>query len=524
MASAPLSPGSLARLFVLAVLVVGLATCGASERPGTPPRHVVLVTVDTLRADHLSAWLYDRPTSFLKATEQERERGADLSLDTLAGEGVIFRKAFAPRGMTSPSIASLMTGLTPLEHGLLNNGQVLDPEHGTLAESFRDAGFLTAGFTSNALLVEASGLAQGFDAFQCFTGPDKDLDVVRGALAWLRQVGFLPEDGAGTPAAYDGQPVFLWLHFMGPHLPYDPQPINGPAGPIDFVGMFADPDYEGDADGSREFLDAAYRDGAPLSGLDVNHVVAHYDGEVARINYVVRTFLQLFTGAFEETPRRALDDTLLVFASDHGEELYERFGYWAHSKSVYSSVLHVPLFFRHPASLTGRRVLDEVVTLEDVMPTLLDWFDLAPPRDLYGRSLLALTDTYVERPFESRPAYGMWRDQIFTLRVPKDQLDAGADGTRPEGDWRLIVNPGEVVPDDKPAGPYHIPKLALHDLHADPKERVDVGPDHPAVVEELQAELEAWLQGRQRFGRTAVSEDLIEALDSLGYGTVGDGE
>ncbi|MDF1797541.1 MAG: sulfatase [Planctomycetota bacterium] len=494
-----------------AALLAGLALlagCAESERPGTPPKHVLLVTVDTLRADHLSAYLYDRPTSYIPASEQERLRGADLSIDTLAKEGVLFRNAFAPRGMTSPSVASLMTGLTPLEHGLLNNGQVLDVEHGTLAESFQAAGFDTAGFTSNALLVEASGLSQGFDTFACYTEGDKDLEVVKGAMAWLN-----------ARDLEAGPPTFLWLHFMGPHLPYDPLPMPSADGTLDFASRFSDPDYEGTADGSREFLDRVYRDSEPLSGLDVNEVVSKYDGEIARINYILRTFLQLYGGAYEDPPQRRLDDTVFVFASDHGEELYERYGYWAHSKSVYSSVLHVPLFIRHPGSLTGRRVLDEHVTLEDVMPTLLEWFDLAPPRDLYGRSLLPLVDSYDEFPFESRPAFGMWRDQVFTLRVPKSELESSADG---HGDWRLIVNPEEVVPDDKPEGPYFLPKLALYDLHSDPKERVDVGPGHPEVVEELRALLTDWLGERQRFGRTAVSEELLERMDSIGYGTVGE--
>ena len=428
---------SLQKCWLVLAPVLFLSGCGEAERPGTPPQHVLLVSVDTLRADHLSAWLYDRPTSYLRATEQERLRGADLSIDTLASEGVMFRKAFAPRGMTSPSIASLMTGLTPLEHGLLNNGQILDQEHGTLAESFKAAGFETAGFTSNALLVRESGLAQGFDTFECFRGPEKDLDVVRGAMNWLKDRDL-----------DEGPPTLLWLHFMGPHLPYDPAPMGGPDGELDFASRFADPDYEGTADGSREFLDAAYLEGKPLSGLDVNQVVALYDGEIARINHILRMFLQLYSGAYEEEPAHRLDRTLFVFASDHGEELYERHGYWAHSKSVYSSVLHVPLFIRHPPSLTGRRVVDEHVTLEDVMPTLLDWFELEEPRELYGRSLLPLVDSYEDFDFRSRASFGMWRDKIFTVRIPKADLEAGADGTSPEGVWRLIMNPEELVPDD----------------------------------------------------------------------------
>ena len=495
------STGPALRPGVALLLAVSLAAssvaCGPSGRPGTPPKHVLLITVDTLRADHLSSWMYGRPTSFTPSGEAEKLLGADLCLDTLAAEGVMFRSAFTPRGMTSPAVASLMTGLTPLEHGLLDNGQVLPAELGTLAEGFAAAGFATAGFTANALLVPPSGLAQGFQSFGSFDGEERDVDVVRAALGWL-----------GQRDLDEGPPIFLWMHFMGPHMPYAPPPLGTSTGAVDFASRFVDPDYTGDANGSREFLDSAYAERKPLSGLDVNHIVGLYDGEVARVNQVIRTFLQLYSGVFEDPPHRRLDDTLLVFASDHGEELYEHNQYWGHSKSVYSSVLHVPLFFRHPGSLTGRRVIDEKVTLEDVAPTLFEWFDLPVPANLYGRSLLPLVDTYDEFEFESRPAFGMWRDSIFSVRASK------AEGA---GDWRLVWNPKELQPDDKPPGVYPIPKRALFDLEADPKEQRDVSAQHPEVVKELEAELGRWLEGQVRGAQSETSAELSDALEKLGY-------
>lgn len=494
---------SLPKLLAL-VLASALVGCGAKARPGTPPKHVLLITVDTLRADHLSAWMYGRPTTLLPVSEAERQRGADLCIDTLAAEGVMFQSAFTPRGMTTPAVASLMTGLTPLEHGLLDNGQVLSEDFGTVAETFAAAGFDTAAFTANALLVPPSGLAQGFGTFESFNGPDRDIEVVGAAMRWL-----------GQRDLDAGPPIFLWLHLMGPHLPYDPLPMGTSTGPLDFTTMFTDPDYQGEANGSREFLDAAYKDRRPLDGLDVNEIVGLYDGEVARINRIVRTFLQLYAGIYEEEPKNHLDDTLLVFAADHGEELYEHNQYWAHSKSVYSSVLHVPLFFRHPGSLTGRRVIDEKVTLEDIAPTLFDWFDLAPPGHLYGRSLLPLVDSYVKRDFDSRPAFGMWRDKIFTVRASKQ---VG------QGDWRLVWNPENIEPNDKPPGSYPIPELALYDLARDPKEQRDVSAEHPEVVGALKAELKAWLEGQVRAEGTGKSPALKSALDHLGYGEFGDGE
>ena len=471
-------------------LLLGLSGCGDRERPGTPPRHVLLITVDTLRADHLSGYLYPRPTSWIPVTEEERQQGLALSLDDLMQQGVMFRSAFAPRGQTFPSMASLMTGQPPLEHGALQNGDLLVEEAHTLAESFQAAGFATAAFTANHLLVRASGIAQGFETFVGPQGEDPDQDVLRGAWQWIQQ----------KEAGGDERPHFLWLHFMGPHLPYAPTPTMG----RDFASVFTDPTYTGSADGSREFLDGAYAEGRALAGLDVNHVVALYDAEIARVNLLIKNFLAAYSGVHDAEPTSRMDDTLLVFAADHGEELYQRNQYWAHSKSVYDSVLHVPLFLRHPNSLTGARVLDEIVELGDIAPTLHDWFDLPLPEGVRGRSLLALTDSYVERDFESRPAFASWRDQIFSVRT---------------SEWRYVWNPDGVEPDEKPEGAYPIPREALYDVGADPLELSDVAAQHPAVVEELRRAILEWRASLATRTRVGVSDPAFRAsLEDLGYG------
>jgi arylsulfatase A-like enzyme len=480
---------------LLILLLFMLPSCGDPERPGTPPKHLILITVDTLRADHLSAYLYGRTTSFVPTTDEERGRGLNLAIDDLADGGVLFRNAYTPRGQTTPAVASLMTGRSPLEHGVLKNGNVLDANAVTLAERFKDSGFSTAGFTSNALLVSASGLGQGFDMFQSYDGDDRDVKVVTGAMQWL-----------ATQDREAGPPLFLWIHLMGPHLPYDPPPMTAGGKELDFASMFTDPDYEGEANGSREFLDDAYLNHKALDGLDVNQIVALYDGEVARVNHIVRTFLQLYSGVFEDPAGQRLDNTAVIFTADHGEELSERAGYWAHSKSTYSSVLHVPLIIYHPQSLTGRRVVDELVTLEDVMPTLLDWFDIAPTSQLSGRSLLPLVDTYEQFEFESRPAFGAWRNSIFTVRA-----EVG------EHHWRLVWNPENVVPDEKPAGEYHIPELALYNLTDDPKEQRDVSGLFPELVERLRGEIVDWLERQDRAPEAENSAELNEALSALGY-------
>ena len=491
MPSCPKHPARLlAPLLALSALAAlfGLG-CGARERPGTPPRHVLLVTVDTLRADHLSGYLYPRPTSWLPTRDDERASGLALSIDDLMQQGVSFRQAFAPRGQTFPSVASLMTGAPPLEHGALQNGDLLPEQASTLAEAFQAAGFATAAFTANHLLVPASGIAQGFEHFVGPNGEDPDVSVISQAWQWVQSM----------EAASDERPWFLWLHLMGPHLPYDPAPFSGQ----DFASTFTDPHYTGQADGSREFLDGAYARGQALSGVDVTQVVALYDAEIARVNLLLKTFLAQYASVYDDGPQR-LDETLLVFAADHGEELYQHNQYWAHSKSVYDSVLRVPLFLRHPASLTGARVLDEVVELQDVAPTLLEWFDLPLPDAMRGRSLLALTDSYVEDDWESRPSFASWRDQIFSVRTPE---------------WRLVWNPDGVEPDENPPGAYPIPELGLFDVARDPLQLHDVSAREPEVVAELRAAILSWRAGLQTTTPVRVLDPGFNSdMSALGYG------
>lgn len=482
-----------ARLLAAIALVGALGACsGDAGRPGKPPRDALILTVDTLRADHLSFYGYPYSTSRGRERRGEDAPGSTpiFDLDRLAESGVVFERAFAPRGQTFPSLATLMTGRPPLEHGALRNGRRLPASEVTLAEVFGEAGFATGAFVTNQLLAPASGIAEGFEAFHTEPrGPQTDYRALIAASQWV----------AGERSGED-RPLFAWVHLMAPHLPYEP-PVEFQT--LNYADMFGDPGYTGEADGSREFLDAAYLEQRPLSGLDLAQVVALYDGEIAYTNRLIELFLMVFADLGEGQRVLGLNRTWVVFASDHGEELYQRHGYWAHSKSVYDSVLRVPLVMRHPPSVTGRRVLDEVVELQDVAPTLLDAFGLDAPPGIRGRSLLPLLDRGGRGPFESRPAFGGWTDKIFSVRDER---------------WRLVVNPQGVEPDDTPPGRYPIPELALFDTLRDPLERLDVAGEHPGEVERLKAELDVWLQDLERAdGGRVVDAAYLESLEALGY-------
>lgn len=454
----------MSRRLGLALLSV-LAACGGERaRPGTAPKHVLLLTCAGVRADHMSAYLYPRMTTRIETTPDQRERGENLALDDLAEQGVLFWNAFSPRAADLPALASLMTGRAPLELGVLGDDGALSDTVDTLPERLSRNGFRTAAFVSSAALTIDKGLAQGFAHYWVAEAGDADPDyaIVKQATAWLREQG--PDDP---------RPLFVWLHFSGPRAPWDPSPL----GNVDYAKLFADPDAKTSAEGSRAWIDGAQAAGAAPesrpSALDLERVVALYDGELARVSWLVRLFLQLWAGKFaDQQPRDLLKDSALVFAGTYGQELYQR-NHWLESeRSVWSSSLRVPLLLRHPGSLTGARVFDAAVELADVAPTLLEWFALEGRPVGEGRSLLALTDTPPRTRWRERAVVGSWRGVIHTAT---------------DGRYRLVANPGGADPGGD--GSWSVPELALYDLERDPLERTDIAAAHPDVVARLRAAL-----------------------------------
>lgn len=465
-----------------AALFAGACT-RASEAPR--PRHLILVTVDTLRADHLSAYGSARGTSDA-AGAAKRGSTPGFTLDELAAQGTRFAQAYTARGETFPSLCALFSGKPPPETGVLGNRETLPASAATLAERLRDAGFATAAFTTNKLLVPGSGIEQGFSAFESDFSDDRDERVLARARAWL----------AAQPLE---SRAFVWVHLMGPHLPYEPRPSNG----VDFARLFADPKYAGPANGSREFVDAAYTQQRPLTDADRARLVDLYDGEIARVDQLVSRF-----AADLARPRadgaNTLDESLFVFCADHGEELGERSGYFGHSKSISSAVLHVPLFLRFPRGVKAGAARDEVVLLEDVKPTVLALFGLEAERGVHGLALDALARGERDARFDGRVAVGLWRFSIFTV------ADAG---------HRLVFNPEKREPEEIPPGPYPIPEQALYDRKADPRELVDVSSRDVERVKALQAALRAWMRGLtpSTDAQSPLSPERIRALSEQGY-------
>ncbi|MBL8862657.1 MAG: sulfatase-like hydrolase/transferase [Planctomycetes bacterium] len=447
------------RDLLTAGLLALLAGC-ARERPGLEPRHVLLLTVGHLRADRCSFLLHERPTTWLPSDELMRSEHRAFSFDDLAAEGVVFAHCYAPSPVLEVSLAALLAGRPPLETGVLRAGEPLPGELVTLAEAFRAGGFQTAAFVAGDPPLEPS-FGAGFARFETHASDAQAL------AAMARHLGRDPGSGARH---------FTWVHLAGLAPPWSAtEALPEILGERDF-GLDGD---AGPVDGSTASLRALNDGAVAAKTADREALRALYDRRLARLSAEawlgLHAAFDFHTGAAEASETWAR--TVFVLAGLNGIELLDR-GAVGTEGLLSEAVLHVPLVLRHPDSLTGERILAEIVGLEDVAPTLLDWLGLPPLPGARGRSLLALTDSYVQRPFPPRPAFAQLPDRaVFSARDAR---------------FRLVWNPTGARPAGRPAAAGPLAAVELFDLAADPRGVRDASASHPEAVARLSAEIRAW--------------------------------
>ena len=322
---------------------------------------LLLVTVDTLRADHLGAY--------------GSELGLTPHLDALADESLVFESAYAAAPLTVPSIATLFTGRLPEELGLRSNESALPEGEPTLASDLRERGWRTAAVVSNFVLREGSGLARGFDRY------DDALPQRESVRRWPERAAREATDAAlGLLDACAGERCLVWVHYQDPHGPYDPPPGRRER-QLPRASQSADA-----AERLPVASDHAGKGAIPayqyLGGRrDVAFYRAGYRGEV---EYVDEEIGRLLAGLRE----RGLDaSTVVVFAADHGESLGERGVWFAHGGELGDEQARVPLLLRVPGHAPARR--SDVASLADLRPTLLQLLEGRRPAGARGRDLLA---------------------------------------------------------------------------------------------------------------------------------------
>ena len=476
----PRIPGAVAALVVLALIAVAVALLrsplpefapGIPETRSAPPSavldptetNILLIVVDTLRADHTSPYGYARETS-----PRMRE---------LSSRGVTFERCVTQRTNTTPAMATMMTGLYPPTVGVVDAGDVLSESHTTLGEILQERGFRTAAFCANGMTGPRYNLDQGIERFELIL-PDEQIEsraINQEALSWLEEQG--------------SEPFFLWLHYKDPHWPYEL--------PESHAGLFAD-------------------DGGASTPSEVESEIANYDAEIF---YNDESLGQIF-----DTLQRLdlWDDTLVILTADHGESLGEHDYYYSHGAYCYEPTAHVPLIMAHPRFGEPRRV-EATIGLVDLLPTLLELFGIGADPALQGNSFAG---ALVEGSFDPRPynyvlGGGLVGYHNHAITTDGHKLVFDVDGRWVYLDVAVQLA-AKLWQGRAPDHLYHlrVVRRELFDLAADPGEEHNLAGSEPALEAELDARLWDWLDRVYRGWMPPDpyrDPDILEDLRSLGY-------
>jgi len=400
------------------------AASAAATRP-----NVILISIDTLRADHLGCYGYARETS--------------PNIDRMAGEGVVFSDLVASSSWTLPATISMLTGLDPPRHGRVAVGlPPQEPKLEMLADRMWELGYDTAAFVGGAFVAESMGFGQGFDRFwevpDGGTGGDTLQRMVGESEPWMR--------------ARRGRPFFLFLHTYHVHLPFQPPP------PYDTL---FDPSYDGPyrtAFTIKDSMDLLKAKRGPFDPRILQHLAALYDGEIRDMDDAVGDLLRFLDAS------GLARDTCVLFTSDHGEEFGEHGGLHHHDAKLFQELIRVPLVVWCPSRVSGGRVVDGLASHADIVPTVLELAGGTAPEDIDGQSLFAVLQGrgHPSRTFALSEVDGSVARKTGTARSIRSAR------------YKLITSSIDS-------------SEQLFDLQTDPTETRNVGPAQIELAQELRA-------------------------------------
>lgn len=426
---------SLNTTILIAILAVifglGLHGCGGYNQPP----NVILIVVDTLRADHLGCYDYRHNTS--------------PNIDQFAQNALLFEYCFAHAPETKSSCASIISGFLPHETRVLAN-RVLSPDVDTLAEILQSQGYDTAAVISNYVLRKGRGFEQGFALYD---DTMDDRELVRN---WPERIA----EGTTSRAIEllkqnRDKPLFMWIHYQDPHGPYTP--------PNNFTKEFENPSHQPKL--LRVNRSVSGQGGIPSyqklgSNTDYHYYASRYDGEIRYLdNEINRLFDTLKQQGF-------YDNALIVFTSDHGEGMGEHNYYFSHNESLYNGQIHVPLMIRYGKQFKGRR--NDFVQHIDLVPTILNILEMTPNPRLRGRDLLnhAMANSPIlsEMPtaqagFKFSLVQGKHKfiynqqskiHELFNLSTdPGEQADLIRDGAHQERSQNMAIEMRRILDEDR---------------------------------------------------------------------------
>jgi len=405
--------------------------------------NLLILGIDSLRADHMSCYGYHRLTT--------------PHIDKIAEEGVLFENAFSPYIPTTPGYTTMLSGMDVMSHQVvsLRPKGPLDPDIRLLPEILREKGYVSA-------LVGFEGrFYRGFDIYETYPSWTIEKD------GYMRKAEHLNEKAIPLLESMADKPFLLFLRHMDPHSPYLPPPP--------FERMF----YSGnEKDPSKHSLEPVFafkpfaeyfKSWMPKGVTDAEYIIAQYDAELAYMDTCIQ---RIFT-RLEELD--LMDKTLVIVTSDHGESLMEHECYFDHH-GLYECTIHVPLILRYPSKLPRGKRIKGYVLQQDLTPTILEllgYGEIASKLRMDGKSVLPLIDGE--------------RSTNYTEFYLTECTWMRKRGWRtPE--WKLIC---ALEPDF-----HNKPPIELYNLVEDPEENNNLAEEEPEIVETLKNRMERWVKKR----------------------------
>lgn len=480
------------RWVLVIVILVSLVTIASDTiRPAGPysnVKNVIIIAVDTLAAQNLGFMGYGRDTCPFMVE--------------LASRSVVFNRAYTPESKTEPSFTSLLTGLHPGTHGIIENGTNLPPDLHLLTVDFQSAGFDTWGIPAADVINGRYGFYYEFDYYS--HAPPRPLPASR---IIEKITGILEKHPRfGEPEfSMVGRPLFLMLHFYDPHTEYTPDET--------ILADFANPSYNGPVDGMWENFKKFNHYEIEYTSADLRHVRDLYDAEIRTFDNRLRELFDLF----ERTG--LIDNSVIVLTADHGENLGEH--HFITHGLPYENSLHIPLLFHFPDDKWAGTRIDDLVEITDIVPTLMEATGVPIPANIDGQSLLTLIDPGLPSMTTNFEATYIEREYLFSLgRVPNSELPTSITSrisTEPltysifDGTHRLIT---EYCPEN-PAGIDY--ETFLYNIDLDPLESFNIFDQYNVPLLTLAPLLEQNILSCHDGHISEIDPETLQMLASLGY-------
>ncbi|MBW2976271.1 sulfatase-like hydrolase/transferase [Candidatus Woesearchaeota archaeon] len=442
--------------------------------------NVILLVIDALRSDHLGINGYSRDTS--------------PNIDKIANEGVLFSNAITPTPSSTPSIASMMTGLYPHSHGLrFIHRQKLNPKITTLAEILQTHGYKTIGHDLGSV---GDGIEKGFEEFSLLRW--RISNKIRRTIKKLFYRNYKIEQAEELTLfakkqikKHRNKKFFLYLHYDDLHWPYEP--------PKPFGEMF-DPDYTGDHifndwDNKIKRGDMIFNN--PLPKEEIYHAIAHYDGLIRFIDRQIGDLIRFL----EEMNLK--DKTLIVITADHGESLGEHNLHFQHTVCLYEEGIRIPLIISSPDIKQPKKIETQVQSI-DIMPTILDILGITLIETIDGKSLIPLVNGGGDN---RKYLFGENGELLF-----KQNNRIFIPGIK--GKWRMIrTNEWKLIYIPHPEKDIY----ELYNLKNDPKEKINLVDREAEIARMLKEELFKWMESSEEDKDMDLTDKSKRLLRKIGY-------